>query len=223
MGFGGLTAPLVLPARDDAVNRPARTAALPDDLPAGMLHSFHQESGRFGKVTSDRRRFIKDDKFEGRLSLLSEAEIHRGGVHRYLVQFTAGQIASADGVGFVFANTLPCCKNIQKITSIFLNQRGQVCTRVLSEVVKESHNIKQIKIGDWVELAIDLDACVATFNVWPRNALALNKRQPDSSIVFNYGRRLAELTKDAGTPAQLDVGYLTCVVKNVGTTLTIAS
>jgi hypothetical protein len=208
--------------RVDAFQHKGRTLALDCGLPTGTLHSFHQECTHFGVASSDMRRFTKDERFEGRLSILSESTVQMGGVHRYLVQFTAGEVGPADGVGFVFAHVLPCVKNIQKITSIFLNQRGRVCTRVFKEVIKESTNVQPIKIGDWVEMTIDLDTFVVTFNVWPCSALALKKSRPDSTVVFNYGARLAELTKNPAKP-KLRAGYLGCVVKDVGTTVTIAS
>merc|ERR1740121_1542281 len=65
--------------------------------PVGALHCFHTESHGFGTVTPDLRQFRKGVGYEGRLSVLSEAQVHRGGRHRYLLQFTYGPLGKADG------------------------------------------------------------------------------------------------------------------------------
>lgn len=210
--------------------------------PVGVLHAFHPETRDMGVVAPDFRQFSKVG-YEGRLSVVSEREVHTDGVQRYLVQFTAGELSRADGVGFVFSPRLPCAKNIQRIVSIFVNQRGRICMRVFADIVRASAYVKPLELGDWVEMAIDLEERIATFNIWPRSPTGwpVLTGRPTSTAVFPYGLRLGRLNQDTGqggrrskgsggAPVQashkavkLNVGHLACVVKNVGVMVTLAS
>lgn len=204
--------------------RPAQTPALPAGPPIGMLHSFHQETRDMGAVTPDFRQFTKVG-YEGRLSVVSESQVHTDGVHRYLVQFTSGELSRADGVGFVFSPRLPCAKNIQRIVSIFVNQRGRICMRVFADIVRASAYVKPLELGDWVEMAIDLDAKVATFNIWPctPSGWPPTSGRPTSTAEFPFGNKLSGLNQANQKPVKLNVGHLACVVKNVGVTVTLSS
>jgi len=177
-----------------------------------------------GTVTPDFRSFTKVG-FEGRLSVVSEREVHHGGVHRYLVQFSSGELSVADGVGFVFSSRLPCSKNIQRIVSIFVNQRGRICMRIFADIVRASACVKPLELGDWVELTMDLDEHVASFSIWPRGAAGWPSTggHPTSTAVFPYGQRLSKVNQAGHKSAKLNVGHLACVVKNVGVTITVAS
>merc|ERR1712113_1191691 len=95
--------------------------------------------------------------FEGRLSVVSEAQVRTGGMHKFCVQFTSGELSKADGVGFIFSSKLPCKKNIQRIVSIFINQRGRICMRVCEDILRASARVRALKCGDWVEMIMDLD------------------------------------------------------------------
>jgi len=202
--------------------------------PIGMLHSFHQETRDMGVVTPDFRQFTKVG-YEGRLSVVSEREVHTDGKHRYLVQFTAGGLSRADGVGFVFSPRLPCAKNIQRIVSIFVNQRGRICMRVFADIIRASAYVKALELGDWVEMSIDMDERVAVFNIWPNSPSGWPEStgQPTSTAIFPYGQRLGRLNQDgkkSGSQSQvnpksmkLNAGHLACVVKNIGVTITVAS
>lgn len=192
--------------------------------PIGLLHDFHQETRNMGAVMPDFRQFTKVG-YEGRLSVISESRVHTDGVHRYLVQFTSGELSRADGVGFVFSQRLPCAKNIQRIVSIFVNQRGRICLRVFADIVRASAYCKPLELGEWVEMAIDLDKKVATFNIWPCNPDGWPPvaGTPSSTAVFNFGSKLTNKTQGGQKPVKLNVGHLACVVKNVGVTVTIGS
>merc|ERR1719329_470334 len=133
------------------------------------LHRFHVETRKMGKLSEDGRRFTKME-FKGRLSLVTEDEVHSQGIMRYVVQFTAGELSSADGVGFVFSPKLPCSKNIQHITSIFVNRVGRICMRGGSEVVRSDVTVKQLELGDWIEMTVNLQDLIADFTVWPDNS-----------------------------------------------------
>mmetsp|Transcript_31257 Transcript_31257/g.57188 ORF Transcript_31257/g.57188 Transcript_31257/m.57188 type:complete len:476 (-) Transcript_31257:71-1498(-) len=205
--------------------RSASVEIAADVPPVGTLHRFHKESTGFGTVSEDFRVFTKSHTYEGRLSVLSESEVHRGGIHRYLVQFTSGELTKADGVGFVFAPRLPCTKNVQKIVSVFVNQSGRICMRVFGEIIKAQAHVTALELGDWIEVAVDLNNSVATFNIWPPDPLAfwVPQSQPCSSAVFHYGKKLAQANRAATNPVKLDMGHFACVVQNVGVTVTIGS
>jgi len=190
--------------------------------PVGSRHSFHQETKGMGIVRPDFRQFTKVG-YEGRLSVVSESQVHQDGLQRYLVQFTAGELSRADGVGFVFSQRLPCAKNIQRIVSIFVNQRGRICMRVFAEIDRAEAFVKPLELGDCVEMAIDLNNQVCTFNVWPHWALAgwpAMSGRPVSTAEFSFGSRMTNLSEK---PIKLNVGHLACVVKNVGVTITLYS
>jgi len=198
---------------------------LGQDLPWGVQHTFHQEVEDMGAVAEGHRQFTKVG-YEGRLSLVSESEVHHaeGGIQRYLVQFSDGELSRADGVGFVFCNRLPCAKNIQRIVSIFVNQLGRICMRILNEIVRASAQVKALRTGDWVEMAIDLEEQTVVFNVWPSSETGWpDPSQPCSTATFPYGRRLRRLNKAHHRAFDLSAGHLACVVKNVGVTITLGS
>lgn len=179
-----------------------------------------------GHVSPDFRSFCKVG-YEGRLSVVSESKVHDDseGVLRYLVQFAGGELSRADGVGFVFSSRLPCAKNIQRIVSIFVNQRGRICMRVFADIIRASAFIKNLEVGDWVEMVIDLPNKVATFNVWPSTvtgwpALA---GSPSSTAEFPYGNKLSKANQAGTKQVNLSCGHLACVVKNVGVTILLGS
>eukprot|EP00913_Durusdinium_trenchii_P033600 g31453.t1 len=114
-------------------------------------HRFHAETAKMGLMAPDLRTFTKDGsarggtsgmQFHGRLSVITEDRVKVEGLHRYSVQFCSGELSSADGVGFIFSEKLPCPKNIQKklgqtgIVSIFVNKTGRICMRAHAEVLR---------------------------------------------------------------------------------------
>jgi len=204
--------------------RPAPPPALGVGPPVGIDHSFHQETRDMGNVSADFRSFTKVG-YEGRLSVVSESRVHTDGVQRYLVQFAAGDLSRADGVGFVFSPRLPCAKNIQRIVSIFVNQRGRICMRVFADIVRASAYVKPLELGEWVEMAVDLEKKVATFNIWPATPLGLppSTGRPSSTAEFPFGNKLGKMNQTGQKPVKLNVGHLACVVKNVGVTVLLGS
>lgn len=204
----------------------ARGATVDGPPPVGLLHRFHQETNEMGVISPDFRTFTKMG-YEGRLTLVTEAAVHSNGVHRYLVQFSSGELSRADGVGFVFSSRLPCPKNIQRIISIFLNQRGRICMRIFADIVRAHAYVKHIELGDWVEMVVNLDKQVVTFKIWPRtpSGWPAGAGRPASIAEFPFGNRLNKLSqvRDTSRDISLNTGHLACVVKNVGVTVMLAS
>jgi len=187
----------------------------------GFVHSFHREVHAMGSVSEDFRRFTKEG-YEGRLSVVSESRVHDGGVHRYLVQFASGNLSKADGVGFVFSPTLPCKKNIQRIVSVFINQRGRICMRVCEDILRASARVRALKCGDWVEMIMDLDRHTVSFSIWP-DVSTIGTASPVAE--FDFGRRLEAFygKHHSKNVPDLSTGHLACVIKNEGVTVVLGS
>jgi hypothetical protein len=184
--------------------------------PFGDVHRLHRDAAGSGTLFEDDRAFTKQT-FNGRLSVITEDQVQTQGVLRYALQFSDGPLSSADGVGFVFAQRLPCPKNIQKLVSIFVNRTGRICMRALSEVIRYDVGVKQLEVGDWVELMVDLEAQVAEFTVWD------STNGGSSSASFAFGRELHHLRQKLPSIPQASSGYFACVMKHVGVTVRLGS
>jgi hypothetical protein len=204
-GFGKLSCQ---GAADEPFERP-RSVRGPE---VTTYHRLHDELRGMGQLSPDRRDFVKT-KFEKRLSVLTESHVRTGGKHRYLIQFTGGDISNADGVGFIFSNKLPCPKNIQMITSVFVNRMGRICMRSGKDVVGANRNVRPFEVGDHIELRVDLEELVATFSVWRSG------RAP-SVASFDFGAGFARLGT-AAVPSQS--GYFAAVVQNIGVSIALRS
>jgi len=188
----------------------------PSERPFGNLHTLHPEAKHMGLVSADMRQFTKEE-FDGRLSIVTESEVHTGGTMRYAVQFTDGELSSADGVGFIFASRLPCPKNIQKISSIFANSSGRICIRAHSEIVRSEITVKRIELGDWLELRVDLDKQQAEFIVHPQDG-----GMPSRAKIW-FGETFETLKTYVPNLAKPSSGYMAVVVKHRGTSIALGS
>eukprot|EP00927_Polykrikos_kofoidii_P025756 TRINITY_DN2307_c0_g1_i1.p1 TRINITY_DN2307_c0_g1~~TRINITY_DN2307_c0_g1_i1.p1 ORF type:complete len:595 (-),score=115.08 TRINITY_DN2307_c0_g1_i1:183-1862(-) len=219
-----------LPGRAPKAIIPAWQAmsSSPTPMPAGVLgdrlHRFHREAASFCTTSSDMRTFAKGSRYQGRLSTVTEAEVHRGGVHRYHVEITGGKISRADGIGFVFSPRLPCTKDIQKIVSVYLNHHGESGMRLYGETQTFRHRVPRLRVGDVVEMEIDLDARVVQFGVWRLgDDVEQTRPRPMSCPELAYGRIIDDFVRTTGRPVDGTVGHLACVVKNVGASMSLLS
>jgi len=183
----------------------------------GSLHHFHEDTLTMGWLSADARQFTKM-KYEGRLSIVTENQVHSAGLITYAVQFTAGEMSSADGVGFIFSPKLPSTKNIQKIVSIFANSAGRICLRAGAEVVRSGMSLQPLKLGDWIELTLDLKEQVACFRIHSPHT-----GQQSPQVSFAFGDILKSLKNTIHMIPEVPCGYLACVVKNVGVTVKLGS
>jgi len=184
--------------------------------PFGMLHRFHRETDTMGHLSEDARQFRKEN-FSGRLSVVTEDQIHSKGTMRYCVQFTGGELSAADGVGFILSSKLPCPKNIQRIVSIFANRTGRICIRAQSEVIRSDIGVRPIEIGDWVAVTVNLDELIAEFAVWPAGG-----GQP-STAAFHFATALETMRARIPGIPNTTSGYFACVVKHVGVSMKLGS
>lgn len=181
----------------------------------GNLHRFHPKASLTG-LSLDFRTFTKRQS-KGRLSIISENQIRYSGVHRYTLQFTAGELSNADGVGFIFSTDLPCPQNIQKIVSVFANRTGRICIRAHSEVERIDASVKSLEIGDWMEVMTNLDNRTVSFSVWPADGGHV------SSATVDFGPTLELVRRSVPNIPRNPCGYLAAVVKHVGVSVTLAS
>jgi len=188
--------------------------------PFGQLHNFHREALQFCTVDQDLRTFTKSKHFHGRLSVVTESKVHKGGQHRYMVQLVGGSLSRADGIGFVFAQRLPCTKDIQKIVSVYLNQQGEIGMRLFSKTEKAQEYVSPLEIGDWIEMSIDLDKQRIKFGVWRWDACAWT---PSLQLVSSADFDFSSLAAKSDGAKDTSVGYLACVVKNNGASMRLGS
>lgn len=98
------------------------------------------------------------------ICMVFDASLRSGGVHRYCYEILDGELGAADGVGFVFDSKVRR-NNIQRMRSVFLNQRGRICLRNNQQVTKLEVQLPPLTVGVCLHLLVDLDSLVARFNV----------------------------------------------------------
>jgi hypothetical protein len=181
----------------------------------GYMHRFHPKAALNG-LAPDLRSFTKLQS-KGRLSIISENQVRYDGIHRYMVQFTAGELSNADGVGLIFSDELPCPKNIQRIISVFVNRTGRICIRAHADVERCDMSVKSLELGDWLEVVSNLHNRTITFSVWPRTG------GPCSTATINFGCTFDLIRLTSSYIPRNPCGYLAAVVKHVGVTVTLGS
>lgn len=194
-------------------------------VPIGACQ-WHEESRSMGSMDLGKKTFTKKE-YDGRLSMVTEAKVHPGGVHRYVVYIEEGPVSVADGFGFVFSSTLPCKKNIQKIDSIFLNKKGKVCSRIANELEMLSTNsVGYIDVGSIVELVVDLEKLECTFAIYspPRGidaeSLSILARDDKTISTWLIGTSSASIRSVVERlSGQVPTGHFCAVIKNIGTTV----
>lgn len=147
---------------------------------------WHSSAKSVGAVSADGHIFTKTDPGGKKVIMSSrgtpvelsnicmvfDASLRSGGVHRYNYQILDGELGAADGVGFVFDKQVRR-NNIQRMRSVFLNQRGRICLRDNGHVCKLRAQLPPLAVGMWLTLLIDLDSLCLQFAVFgPEGELA---------------------------------------------------
>jgi hypothetical protein len=132
---------------------------------------WHVNAGQVGTLSDCGHYFVKDTVaplkqtsagYLPPLCMLFERSLRFRGVHEYNYTIYEGEVGPAGGVGFVF-DTRIRRRNIQKMRSIFLNARGQVCLRNEEKITKLPTRLPFIAAGSQVRLRVDLTAAHAVF------------------------------------------------------------
>ncbi|PFH31802.1 hypothetical protein BESB_022940 [Besnoitia besnoiti] len=132
---------------------------------AGARPQWHADAAKVGILSHGGRRFWKKRK-AGMISLVYENALRSKGVHAYRYDILQGHVSAADGVGFVFANRVPCGKNIQTLWSVFVNRQGTLCKRMGLQLVKQPPpGLGLLEAGSSVFLLVDLDRKLALFQM----------------------------------------------------------
>jgi len=205
--------------KEDEIARPIalRSGLGLEGPPMGRSHRFHQKNTTMGVLSEDARIFTKRSN-KGRLSIVCENKVHFQGTVRYAVQFTDGELCSADGVGFIISSDVPCTKNIQKIVSVFANRTGRICIRVHDEVVRCPERVKCLEVGDWLEVFSDLTQQTVSFTVWPKDG-----SEPSfATVSFKETLAQARARGVNGLPRSV-CGYLAVVIKHLGVSVALGS
>jgi len=140
---------------------------------------WHNSAKAMGTISEDGHVFTKVET-RGKRSILNnrgtpvelspicmvfDASLRRGGFHQFHYQILDGELGAADGAGFVFDKQVRR-NNIQRIRSVFLNQRGRICIRNNGQVTKLGGQLPPLSVGMCLELLIDLDNQWLRFSVY---------------------------------------------------------
>jgi len=142
---------------------------------------WHESAKSVGVVSQDGHVFTKscgEERFrlgrEGMTQRLSsicmvfDSTLRCGGTYCYNYQILDGEVGPADGAGFVFDSKVRR-NNIQRMRSVFLNQRGQICLRNQEHIRKLEVQLPPLKVGMWLRLSVDLDSLAFHFMVGDEN------------------------------------------------------
>jgi hypothetical protein len=151
----------------------------PSSLCAGAMPCrWHESAKNVGAVSADGHIFTKTAGAE-RLRASQSGNYHKlssicmiydgclrcGGLHRYNYQILSGEIGAADGAGFVFDSKVRR-SNLQRMRSVFLNNRGQICLRDHERVQKLNATLPRMEVGMWLSLMIDLENLYFHFTLY---------------------------------------------------------
>eukprot|EP00440_Ansanella_granifera_P069581 gb/GFBE01075493.1/.p1 GENE.gb/GFBE01075493.1/~~gb/GFBE01075493.1/.p1 ORF type:complete len:361 (+),score=47.57 gb/GFBE01075493.1/:1-1083(+) len=121
----------------------------------------------FTKTAGPRRSRVSDRGARVELAsicMVFDSSLRCGGVHRYCYQIMDGELGAADGAGFVFDSKVRR-NNIQRMRSVFLNQRGRICLRNNQQVTKLEAQLPPLTVGVILTLLVDLDSLTARFDI----------------------------------------------------------
>lgn len=152
------------------------------DSPQFAECKWHSSAKNVGVVSADGHVFTKTDTGGKKIIMSSrgvpvelssicmvfDSSLRCGGVHRYNYQILDGEPGAADGAGFVFDKQVRR-NNIQRMRSVFLNQRGRICVRDNGHVSKLRAQLPPLSVGMWLTLHIDLDQLCLQFAVFDAN------------------------------------------------------
>lgn len=147
----------------------------PPGLDAGCR--WHNSANSVGCISADGHIFTKTtagektakDRQGNALKLASicmvfDETLRCGGQHQFNYTILAGELGAADGAGFVFDSRVRR-NNIQRMRSVFLNRRGQLCVRDQQQVHKLGTQLPPLSTGMQVMLSVDLENCRFQFTL----------------------------------------------------------
>lgn len=146
---------------------------------------WHKSASSVGIVSGDGHLFTKTSgtrkvrmSREGKpmelsaICMVFDESLRLGGQHHYTYQILDGELGAADGAGFVFDSKVRR-NNIQKMRSVFLNQRGCICVRNNEHVQRLGAQLPSLGVGMSLILMIDLDQLYLQFVVYNQGGVAI--------------------------------------------------
>lgn len=149
----------------------------------------------FTKMAGPRRSRISDRGAHVELAsicMVFDESLRCGGIHEYSYQILDGELGPADGAGFVFDSRVRR-NNIQRMRSVFLNQRGRICLRNNHQVTKLQAQLPALAVGMTLTLTIDLDSLVARFGINAGGGSYTKFADVSLRDLFDLGVRQAQL------------------------------
>lgn len=163
----------------------------------------------FTKTAGPRRSRISDHGAKVELAsicMVFDSSLRCGGLHRYCYQIMDGEMGAADGAGFVFDSKVRR-NNIQKMRSVFLNQRGRICLRNNQQVTKLDVQLPRLTVGVNLTLIIDLDSMMAFFDISNSEGVPIGSASVNLESLFDQS-----MSFGAGKLSQLRSGFFCAVV-----------
>lgn len=172
--------------------------------------AWHESASKVGRISEDGHIFTKTAGktkvvlAEGRkrelfsICMIFDHKLQTGSTHYYTYGILDGELGPADGVGFVF-DTKIRRNNIQRMRTVFLNQRGDICIRDQAHVQKLGAQVPALAVGRWVTVHVDLDNLCMCFSVYSHEGLlgvAHVNLQGTFQAVQRSGFFCAVVTKD---------------------------
>lgn len=138
---------------------------------------WHNSANSVGCVSTDGHIFTKTTAGEktakdrqgnvvklASLCMVFDETLRCGGQHQFSYTILAGELGAADGAGFVFDSRVRR-NNIQRMRSVFLNRRGQLCVRDQQQVHKLGTQLPPLSTGMQIMLSVDLEECRLQFTL----------------------------------------------------------
>mmetsp|Transcript_19222 Transcript_19222/g.37761 ORF Transcript_19222/g.37761 Transcript_19222/m.37761 type:complete len:302 (-) Transcript_19222:267-1172(-) len=99
------------------------------------------------------------------ICMVYDESLRCGGLHEYNYQILDGELGAADGAGFVFDSKVRR-NNIQRMRSVFLNQKGCICLRNCERVERLGQRLPPLAVGMSLIVQVDLDTMYLRFSVF---------------------------------------------------------
>lgn len=144
--------------------------------------AWHESASKVGKISQDGHTFTKAagktkvvlaegcEREMSAICMIFDHKLQTGGTHNYTYGILDGKLGPADGVGFVF-DTKIRRNNIQRMRTVFLNQRGDICIRDQAHVQKLGAQVPPLAVGRWVTVHVDLETLCLYFAVYSHEGL----------------------------------------------------
>lgn len=189
---------------------------------------WHKSAGTVGIVSDDGHVFTKfncDNTRKVRtnsrgtvmelskICMVFDESLRCRGSHQFNYKILHGQVGRADGAGFVFDSQLRR-NNIQRMRSVFLNQRGCICFRDHQTVSNLGAQLPPLTAGMFLALRIDLDRLSLSFTVSSSDGFVTGVAEVSLEDFF------LSVQKMAGTPPPRSGFFCAVLTKDISVSLT---